>query len=201
MLGNWAIGRLRIVREPTSTRTKEITIATIGRLMKNFDMTLPAYRFRGEWFRIDTNPGTDLLDTFGDNPIPWIKPTCYHPAPIHLWPDCHRPNVHLVIGVNDCYLIATLELRDGALRNQQRSLFCSDYRTNFGVATGLENVIGIGKKSRQPNCAGALIHLTVGEVERPIVGIGRTVRQNQLKPKLLVRLQAGGLCGNALTPC
>src|ERR1700690_2251969 len=178
MLGNWAIGRLRTVSEPTSTRTMEITIATIGQLMKNFDMTSPAHRFRGEWFRIDPAPGAHFLPPFDDNALTWIKPTCNHPAPIHLWPDCHRPNVHLVVGVKDCHLIATLEFRDGALRNQQGLLFGPDYRTNSGVATGPQNVIGIGEKSRQPNCAGALIHLTVGEVERPIVGIGRTVRQN-----------------------
>ena len=38
MLGNWATGKLRIVREPTITMTIEITMATIGRLMKNFDI-------------------------------------------------------------------------------------------------------------------------------------------------------------------
>ena len=55
--------------EPTSTRTIEITIATIGRLMKNFDMTSPARRFRGEWFRIDPDAGAHLLHSFGDDPV------------------------------------------------------------------------------------------------------------------------------------
>src|ERR1700733_8732011 len=38
MLGNCAAGKLRTVSEPTSTMTMEITMATMGRLMKNFDM-------------------------------------------------------------------------------------------------------------------------------------------------------------------
>jgi hypothetical protein len=39
MLGNCAMGRLKIVMAPISTMRMEITIATIGRLMKNFDMS------------------------------------------------------------------------------------------------------------------------------------------------------------------
>src|SRR5271156_188511 len=38
MLGNCATGKLRTVSEPTNTMTMEITMATMGRLMKNFDM-------------------------------------------------------------------------------------------------------------------------------------------------------------------
>ena len=39
MFGNCATGRLRMVIPPTITSKIETTIATIGRLMKNFDMT------------------------------------------------------------------------------------------------------------------------------------------------------------------
>src|SRR3989442_420100 len=43
MLGNWAIGKPVIVTAPTITVTIAITMATIGRLMKNLDITqLPA---------------------------------------------------------------------------------------------------------------------------------------------------------------
>jgi hypothetical protein len=38
MLGNNATGSAVIVTAPTITMTIEITIATMGRLMKNFDM-------------------------------------------------------------------------------------------------------------------------------------------------------------------
>src|SRR5258706_5911989 len=36
MLGNWAMGRLAIVTAPTITIRIDITIATMGRLMKKF---------------------------------------------------------------------------------------------------------------------------------------------------------------------
>src|SRR5580765_6935622 len=128
MLGNCATGSLRTVSEPTRTRTMEITIATMGRLIKNFDMTLPAHRVRGEWFRIDPYSSAHFLHPFGDNPLAWIEPTCDHPAPIHLWSYGDRTNGDLVLGVKDCHLIATLKLRNGALRNQQRSFLRPDYR-------------------------------------------------------------------------
>ncbi len=38
MAGNCATGSLRMVIAPTSTIRIAITIATMGRLMKNFDM-------------------------------------------------------------------------------------------------------------------------------------------------------------------
>src|SRR5215469_255988 len=136
MLGNCATDRLSTVNEPTKTKTIEITIATIGRLMKNFDMASPAHRFRGEWFRIDADPGAYFLNSFGDNQLPWIQSTCNHPPPIHLWSDGDSPDVYFIVGINDRHLIAALELRDGALRNKQRTLFGTDDGTNSGVTTG-----------------------------------------------------------------
>src|ERR1700756_3966003 len=98
MLGNWATGRLRIVREPRSTRTIEITIATIGRLMKNFDMTSPAHLFHIEWFRIDPEAGAHLLNSFSHDPVPRIESTCDHPTPINLGSYRYRPDGYLVGG-------------------------------------------------------------------------------------------------------
>src|SRR5262249_50975509 len=99
MFGNCAMGKLRMVREPTSTRTIEITIATIGRLMKNFDMTSPAYRFRSEWFRVDPGTGAHLLNSFGNHPVTRIESTCDHPTPIDLGPYRHRSDGYFIVGV------------------------------------------------------------------------------------------------------
>src|SRR3954452_24880581 len=40
MLGNWAIGRMNIETAPTSTMMMAITMATMGRLMKNRYMVI-----------------------------------------------------------------------------------------------------------------------------------------------------------------
>src|SRR5580765_1693001 len=118
MFGNCATGKLRIVSEPTNTRTIEITIATIGRLMKNFDMRSPARRFRRERLRIDPDAGAHLLDSFGNHSLTRIESTCDDPTPIDLRPYGHGSDDYLVVGIEDCYLIASLEFRHGTLRNQ-----------------------------------------------------------------------------------
>jgi hypothetical protein len=43
-----------MVRDPTKTRTMEMTIATMGRWMKNLDMESPARRVRDERLGIDS---------------------------------------------------------------------------------------------------------------------------------------------------
>jgi hypothetical protein len=45
MLGNYAIGKVTIETAPTITVRIAITIATIGRLMKNFDMIFDSFAF------------------------------------------------------------------------------------------------------------------------------------------------------------
>src|SRR5579872_1663601 len=154
MFGNCATGKLRMVSEPTSTRTIEITIATIGRLMKNFDMTLPAHRIRGEWLGIDPDAGTHFLNSLRNNPITRVQSTCDHPTPIDLRPYRHGPDGHLVVGVEDCHLITTLEFSNRTLRNQQGSAFRPDYCTNLSVATRLQYIVRIGKERSEPNGAG-----------------------------------------------
>ena len=48
MFGNWATGKVVILMAPTITVRIAITIATIGRLMKNFDMSLSLNPSRSE---------------------------------------------------------------------------------------------------------------------------------------------------------
>src|SRR5678815_5938517 len=81
MFGNWATGRVTIVITPTITSTIEITIATIGRLIKNFDIPLTAFRFasghKGFWIHQPT--GMNLLHPLGDNAFTRFQPILNNP--------------------------------------------------------------------------------------------------------------------------
>src|SRR3989442_14006205 len=77
MLGNCATGRLRIVMVPTITRTIEITIATMGRLIKNFDIELPCLAFRGKRLRVHLHARTHLLHAFGNHALASLQPVRY----------------------------------------------------------------------------------------------------------------------------
>src|SRR5579871_1623132 len=110
MLGNWATGSLRIVRPPTSTSTIEITIATIGRLMKNFDIGSPSRCVCAERLWIDPHPRPDLLSSFHHDCVPGMEPIRDHPAVVNLHSDGNWLNDHLVVVVHYCDLVTALQL-------------------------------------------------------------------------------------------
>ena len=69
MLGNWATGKLRIVRAPTSTMTMEMTMATMGRLMKNFDIGSPSLSCRRVRPGGDQHAWPKLLETLNHHAL------------------------------------------------------------------------------------------------------------------------------------
>src|SRR4051812_46553299 len=74
MLGNNETGSVARVIAPTMTVTIEITMAMMGRLMKNFD-TWSDPGFRGtHLYRlgIDGNPITDLRETLDHDVLAWL---------------------------------------------------------------------------------------------------------------------------------
>src|SRR5579863_4345866 len=172
MLGNCAIGRLRTVKVPTSTRTMEITIATIGRLMKNFDMRLFILCLHAKRLGVHLDAGSHLLKAFGDNSFAWIQPLRNNPAGSNTVTDRNGSNAHFVVGTYDGNLVTSLKLRHRALRNNQRTLLKPDDSANFRVTSGPQNIARIGKQAGDANRAGTDIDLAVGKVERALMGIG-----------------------------
>src|SRR6267154_1541132 len=63
------MGRFSTVMVPTSTKTIEMTIATMGRLIKNFDIALPSLSFRAEWLGGHLHAGSYFLNAFGKTRI------------------------------------------------------------------------------------------------------------------------------------
>src|SRR5438876_10657263 len=145
MLGNCATGRLKIVMVPTITMTMEITIATMGRLMKNFDIGLPSLTFRGKRLRVHLHSRTHLLHAFGNHAFATLQPFRDNPISADTVADLDRTDAHFVLTVRHRYLIATLQLRDCTLRHKQRVLLDSDDRSNFTVPSGAQNISRIGK--------------------------------------------------------
>src|SRR5258707_14698824 len=116
MLGNCATGKLRIVMVPTITMTMEITMATMGRLMKNFDMGLPALSYcKGLGAHVRALP--HFLNTFGDNSFPWVQPFSNNPLGTNAVADFDATDAHFVLAVHNRYLIAALQLGHRTLRN------------------------------------------------------------------------------------
>src|SRR5208282_4861312 len=109
MLGNCATGKLRMVRVPTSTSTMEITMATMGRLIKNFDMGLPSRGFHGKRLGVHLHARTHLLHALGDHPFPWLKSVRNNPLIAKTVADFDRADAHFVLVVHRRDLVAALQ--------------------------------------------------------------------------------------------
>src|SRR6266566_2928868 len=139
MLGNCATGRLKIVIVP------KITIATIGRLIKNFDIGLPSPAFPGKRLGVHLHARTNLLHAFGNHAVASLQPLGDNPIGADALANLYRTDAHFVVAVHRRDLIAALQLGDSALRNKQCVLLDSDGRPNFAVPAGTQNISRIGE--------------------------------------------------------
>src|SRR4029077_21248719 len=171
MLGNCAIGRLRIVMAPTITMTMEITIATMGRLIKNFDIALPSLALRGKRLGVHLRARTRLLHALGNHTFALLEPFRNNPLRTDAVANRHRSNAYFIVATHNGDLVAALELRHRPLRNKQRTLLEADDSANFAITAGTQNIVWIAKQPGDPNCARAFVDLAVGEVERALVRI------------------------------
>src|ERR1700676_2820094 len=119
MSGNWAVGRVSMETSPTMTMRIEITMATMGRLMKNFDI-LSALRYRISELGVDRHTLPHLLDAFRAHAFSGIEPVVDNPHRAHSVGDFHSTNGDLVVLADHCNLIGSLQFGDSALRDKQR---------------------------------------------------------------------------------
>src|SRR5579862_2201121 len=97
MLGNCATGKVRMVSVPTSTRTIEITMATMGRLIKNFDIGLPPRSFHGKRLGVHLHSRTHLLHTFGNHPLARLHSVRNDPLRADTVANLDGSNAHFVL--------------------------------------------------------------------------------------------------------
>src|SRR5215831_21224438 len=97
----------------------EITIATIGRLMKNLDtgLLLPDARSGGEWLWSHSHPRPDLLGAFGNHPIARLQSLIDDPHIADVFAGFHVPDCDLVVVADNRDLTHPLQLGYGALRD------------------------------------------------------------------------------------
>src|SRR5712692_260372 len=145
MLGNCATGRLRIVMVPTITMTIEITIATMGRLIKNFDIGLPSLAFRGKRLGVHLHALTHLLHTFGNHPIASLQPVRNNPIGTDAVADLNCADAYSVLAIHHCYLIPALQLRHRTLRDEERVFLDALSCPNSAVTAGAQNISRIRK--------------------------------------------------------
>src|SRR5579864_1086064 len=105
-----------MVSAPTSTKTMEITMATMGRLIKNFDIGLLSLRQRAKRLGVHLHTRAYFLHTFGNHVLATLQSVRNHPLVADSIADRDRSNAHFVVVTHNCHLIAALQFRNGALR-------------------------------------------------------------------------------------
>src|SRR5437016_4122084 len=139
-----------------------ITMATIGRWMKNLDIALPACRgrwrdVRGCWrlerFGVHRKALAHLLSSFDHNAVSGLQTLLNDPGRSGSLTYFHRLDVNLVIARHDVDLIVALQLRDRALRNEQRALFGVEPHPDAGELARAKNVSRIRKQRFHPQRA------------------------------------------------
>src|SRR5579863_4257521 len=109
MLGNWATGKVRMVSVPTITKIMEITIATMGRLMKNFDIGLSVLVFRAERLGVHERASAHFLHAFRDDSFSGMQPVRDNPLRAHTVADRYCTNADFVVAPYHRNLVAALE--------------------------------------------------------------------------------------------
>src|SRR5229473_5394650 len=181
------MGSPAIETAPTITMRMEITMATMGRLMKNLDMELLSRRFRrcGIRLGIHRHARANFLHALGHHSFARLQAIVNDPLVAHAVTGLHVPNSNLVFAVYYCYLVVALQLGYSPLRDQQRALLGSGGGANPAILSGAQKVSRVWKKARYTDGASALVDLAIREVEIPILRIDGPVRQNELQPQLL----------------
>src|SRR6476620_10495548 len=134
--GNCATGRPRSATIPPRTVTMAMTIATIGRRMKKRDMSVALRRLR-----VDGGPVAHRRRV-DDHSLARLQAGFDDPAVADTRAELHTANGHLVVAVGNPQLEAALQLRDGALRDEQDLLANGGLRLDAAVLPGAQDVAG-----------------------------------------------------------
>src|SRR5579863_3124627 len=168
-----------MVTAPTITIRIEMTMATMGRLIKNLDTGSIAFRL---WlFDFHGAAVLVLLQTLDDYLFAWFDSTFDDPHGSDTVPGFHRPDAHLVVRADDRDLVASLQFAHGFLRHEQRA--APDFRRCSQPAklAGAKEVLRVGKGANDLNTACAYVHLAIRKQASSFVRIDGAIRQNQLK--------------------
>src|SRR6267143_5859508 len=115
MFGNCATGSPAMVTAPTITIRMAITIATIGRLMKNFDIAQFPSAARMCGFGCNEGSVPEFLQSVDYNLLTRLEAFVNNPHRPDRLPGLHGAHTNFAIAADHCYLITSLRLRDCAL--------------------------------------------------------------------------------------
>src|SRR5262245_18898400 len=178
--GNCETGRLTMVMAPTMTVRSEITIATIGRLMKKRD-TL-ASRLRGPvGGDVDGCTVPYLQLALDNHAFAGFQAVGHDPELPDAVANRDRTDRHLAVRAHHRDLVTALQLGDRALRNQQGAGCRPCGETDASVSAGPKKIVGIGKDAGDADRPGRRVDFANGEGDLSGVFVDAPIPEHQLK--------------------
>src|SRR5215831_836257 len=157
------MGSCTIAMTPRITMRMEMTMATMGRLMKNVDMAaLLRCRARlGGRARLQPNllAGAYPVASLDDDPLPGLQPLCHRPQRANLHVDLDLADVDRVVRANHRDLANPLHVLDSALRNQERVFLHLDDGLDLRVLAGPQQIARVREDGSREHGAAGDVHL------------------------------------------
>ena len=162
-----------------------MTMATIGRRMKNFDISyLPAAlvaeaTVAGAGCGVDGSALAKLLQVVDDDLRARSKAAFYQPVVADLGPEFDRGEMGFIVAARDIDLLQTLQFLHRNLRDEQGIVTQLRLASDTAELAGAENVVGIGEHGSDADGAGLCVHLAIDELDVTLQGIDLAVGQCQ----------------------
>src|SRR5215813_1019103 len=186
--GNCATGSRNTITAPPSTKKMAMTIATIGRSMKNLDMvrlSLPGRRGRGRGRCVGLgthdDPVFDLLEALRHDAFARLEPFSDDPEPVDLFAGLHCAERDLVVRSDDRDLVRALDLLHRLRRHEKGAPDGLRRRAYLGVQAGAEDGIGVREERLDQDRPRLLVDLPVRDVQPARTGIRAPVGEEELK--------------------
>src|SRR5882762_9989752 len=164
MLGYSAMGSCTIATRPMMTMRIEITIATMGRLMKNLAIS-GLFRWGGRRGRARLGPhllaGSHAIGSFDDDSLAGLEPLRDDPLRAYARVDLDRPYLDRLVGLDDGDLLHPLHVLHSPLGNEERVLLHLDHRPYLGVLARTQHAAGIRKDASREHGAGGHVDLSI----------------------------------------
>src|SRR5262249_26144688 len=186
--GNCATGRRNASAGPPITKSMAMTIATIGRSMKNLDMvtlSLPGRRERGRGrcggLGTHDDPVLDLLEALRHDAFARLESLVDDPEPVYLPAGLHRAERDLVVRSDDRDLVRALDLLHRLRRHEEGAPAGLRRRAYLGLQAGAEDGLGVREGRLDQAPPGLRVDLPVRDVQPARTGIRAPVGEEELK--------------------
>src|SRR6185436_1417446 len=178
--------RLRRVLSPSRTMMIEMTMATMGRRMKNCAMAL-ALRHRdggrlgGGRTGRHLHPRADFLHALHHDPVAGFQPFVDEPEGADALPRLDHAQLDSVVRLDHGHVVDALELGDRALGDQDRALLLVDGDADAPELAGPDGAPGVREGDLHEDRPGLGIDRAVHEYEIALLGMDRAVGEEQLE--------------------